>query len=129
MLALLLSLLIATPVHAETLTSPVHVEAAHTPPIEVAVSLREKVELAFPDDPLMWKIIKCESKFRQFDSKGNPLRSRTNDYGIAQIHATWIPVAKKMGLDIVHSADDNLLFAKHILKVQGHKAWTCSAMS
>lgn len=132
MLPLVLSLfLVATPVHAEELKPPVHVEAAHTPPIEVLIKItpqyrEQQVALAFADTPRMVSVARCESRFHQFNSDGTPLHSKTDDWGLLQIHGTWIPLSKKMGLDIKHSAEDNIEFAKYILKTQGIKAWSCS---
>lgn len=89
--------------------------------------LREReVALAFPNTPEMVSIARCESGFHQFDKNGNPLLSRTGDYGILQVNRIWIPLAKKMGLDIVHSAEDNITMSAYILRTQGIKSWTCS---
>ncbi len=92
----------------------------------VPLTIKEKVRRAFPEEPRMVKIVQCESKFRQFDSRGNTLRSVTSDYGIMQIHLPiWGKKAKQLGLDIMGSIDDNIAMGRHIYEVQGIKAWAC----
>lgn len=79
-------------------------------------------------DPRLYKIFKCESGLRQFDSSGNPLMSPTHDVGISQINQTHWDEAKKLGLDIFNSTEDNIKMAKIILQQQGYSAWTCSRL-
>jgi transglycosylase-like protein with SLT domain len=69
-------------------------------------------------------IAQHESGIRQFDAKGRPIWSKTNDVGIFQLHKSWIPVAKKEGLDIVNSAEDNVQFAIELYNKDGGKPWT-----
>lgn len=84
------------------------------------------IEETFPNDPRMVAVLKCESNHRQFDSNGSPLRSPTNDWGIAQINEkVWDAKAKEMGLDYKHSMEDNLKMARYVYDVQGIRAWMC----
>ena len=80
------------------------------------------------DDPLLWRILKCESGHRQFDKYGKPLISPTSDVGLMQINQVHWTEAKKLGLDIFNSVDDNITMGKLILKRQGYKAWTCYSL-
>lgn len=73
----------------------------------------------------MLDTIACESGFRQFDNDGRILRSKTDDVGITQINVdTWGLKAKELGLDI-YTPLGNVQMAKHILNIQGKKAWVC----
>jgi hypothetical protein len=85
------------------------------------------VHETFGDDAeVMWNIFRCESTHRQFEADGTPRRSPTNDYGFAQINRkTWDSTAKQLGLDYMHSFEDNIKMAKHIYDVQGKTAWVC----
>jgi len=76
------------------------------------------------DPQIMVKIVNCESRFRQFDSKGNPLRSPTSDIGLMQINQVHWKRAKKLGLDIFNSTKDNVEMGKIIYKEQGFEAWS-----
>jgi len=88
-------------------------------------SLRSLVQKEFPDVPEMVNIIECESGFRQFDSEGKPLASKTGDYGIAQINEVHLKQAEKLGLDVLHSVEDNLKMARILYEIQGLNAWVC----
>lgn len=93
---------------------------------EAQLATKGKVALLFPDEPRMLAVIQCESKFRQFTADGTPLYSHTNDVGVAQINIpTWGAEAKRLGLDIYNSEDDNLTMARIVLQKQGITAWTC----
>jgi len=69
-------------------------------------------------------IVQHESQGRQFNKDGSPLKSPTNDYGVMQIHDSWIPVAKSMGLDIVNNEKDNITFGIWLANTHGLKQWT-----
>lgn len=78
--------------------------------------------------PIMHKILQCESGMRQYDSKGNPLMSKTDDVGIAQIHigkyANWAKKSIELGYDLTKT-EDNIVMAYYIWNKQGFKAWSC----
>lgn len=65
-----------------------------------------------------------ESGGVQFTASGAPLMSPTHDYGIMQINKAWIPTAKKMGLDVVNSASDNVEFGIWLYTTLGPTQWT-----
>jgi hypothetical protein len=65
-----------------------------------------------------------ESGIQQFRPNGSPKWSPTQDVGVMQIHYTWIPTAKKMGLDIVNSPQDNIEFGIWLANTHGLSQWT-----
>jgi hypothetical protein len=84
------------------------------------------VMAAFPNEPRMVAIFRCESGLKQFNDDGTPIRSHTNDWGIAQINEkTWDSTAQSLGLDYKYSLEDNLKMAQHVYRVQGITAWVC----
>ncbi len=89
------------------------------------MSMRDRIVQEFGTSSPMVDIVKCESRFRQFNEKGKPLMSPTSDVGIMQINQANWKQAKKLGLDIFNSVDDNIKMGRYILKTQGLKAWTC----
>ena len=88
------------------------------------VQISKKVETILGKE--LVAIAYCESKFKQFNSKGEPLISRTSDVGVMQINQVHWKRAKSLGLDIFYSTNDNIIMGKIILDEQGKKAWTCS---
>jgi len=84
---------------------------------------REKIALAFPEEPRMVNVAYCESRHKQFDKRGKTLMSETSDVGILQINQVHWPQAKKLGLDIFNSEDDNIKMGRIIYDMQGIKAW------
>lgn len=83
-------------------------------------------EVFGPEMPHFYQIIKCESTFRQWERDGLPLISYTTDIGISQINLwTWGSEARKLGLDIFNSWQDNIKMAHYIYGKQGFKAWVC----
>lgn len=91
------------------------------------MSDEELVYIIFEEDAdLMWRISKCESGQRQFDSNGNVIKSPTGDYGLFQINdRSWSLKAKELGLDYKNNSLHNILMAKYIKEVQGVNAWAC----
>ena len=70
-------------------------------------------------------IVNAESGNRQFTLDGSPLISPTGDIGAMQLNmATWLPLSKKMGLDILHSEKDNLTFGIYLYQKYGPTIWT-----
>lgn len=96
-------------------------------------SIRDKVADTFPDEPKMLPVVGCESDFRQFDSRGKPLMSGTSDVGVMQINKIHWKEAKRLGLDIFYSVDDNIAMGRIIYDTKkkngdivGLTAWTCN---
>jgi len=88
-----------------------------------------KVATAYGQNPkTAIAIIKCESKIRQFDKKGNVLRGEVNplDVGLFQINEKYhLADSEKMGIDI-HSTRGNIVFGVWLMKKQGTTPWNWS---
>lgn len=90
-------------------------------------ALKTLVSREFADIPAMVSIAGCESAYRQYDASGAPLISKTDDVGVMQINIpSWAADAKARGLDIYHSAEDNIKEARIVYEKQGIGAWTCA---
>ena len=88
----------------------------------------EIVKDYFADAPIMVEIARCESTFRQTNSKGEVLRGIANsrDVGVMQINERYHgKTAEKMDVDI-YSIDGNLEYARHLYEKQGTKPWKAS---
>jgi len=98
------------------------------PSIGFAADLPNLIRAVFPEDPNRFVAIAiCESSLEQNkDGKvvENPV---TKDYGLFQIHYTWIPTAESMGLNIEGSVYDNIEFARYLYDTYGIKPWSSSA--
>ncbi|MBI5133783.1 MAG: hypothetical protein HZA81_00105 [Candidatus Taylorbacteria bacterium] len=93
------------------------------------VSVEAYVREYFKDAPILAEIARCESTFRQFDSKGNVIRGKVNsgDIGIMQINKYYHEEsAEKLGYDI-YSIDGNLGFAKWLYGKYGDAPWVHSS--
>ncbi|MEK7551932.1 MAG: hypothetical protein AAB534_00800 [Patescibacteria group bacterium] len=91
-------------------------------------STEEIVKNYFADAPIMVEIARCESTFRQINSKGEVLRGVVNsrDVGVMQINERFHgDTAEKMNVDI-YSIDGNLEYARHLYEKQGTKPWKAS---
>ena len=91
------------------------------PQIETAVTLEQYVQNYFAETPVLAKISKCESNYRQFDDQGNILRGEitTDDVGLMQINEFFhAKIAKDMNLDL-HTIDGNLAYAKYLYEKKG----------
>ncbi len=130
---LLLSLLIASTVHGESaqVIEPVATSikvalvATSTDPAPITSNegIEKLIKKEFAKTPKMIAIVRCESRFRQYNKWGTPLTSHTNDVGVMQINKVHWVRAKKLGLDIHNSVYDNIAMGKIILKEQGMGAW------
>lgn len=108
----------------------------HTMPLKASILpipmskdiIRNMVADEFKDVPRMLDVIQCESGFRQFDSSGKTLKSNTSDYGTMQINQVHLQEAKRLGLDIFNSVEDNIKMGRIIYESQGLHAWTCNKM-
>jgi hypothetical protein len=92
-------------------------------------TIRAILEREFVEDPRLVDVARCESRFRQWDSQGNPLRGEINpkDVGVMQINEKyWLAESIKLGHDI-YTLEGNIEMAKHILKTQGITAWSWSS--
>lgn len=95
----------------------------------ITVSVEAYVRDYFKDTPLLAEISRCESTFRQYDSKGKVLRGKVNgdDVGVMQINTHYHGEdAEKLGFDI-YSLDGNLGYAKWLYNKYGDKPWVHSS--
>lgn len=135
---ILLSFLVWHRVASARGVKPVEPAATSTPEVLVATStatttpdysqnegIKALIEKEFALYPKLIKVVKCESRYRQFNEKKNyiPLVSKTSDVGVMQVNQIHWPRAKKLGLDIFNSVEDNIAMGKIILKEQGLGAW------
>lgn len=96
---------------------------AHSP---VSPEVVEKVvRTKFASAPVMIKIARCESTFRQYESDGSLLYNKegSSAVGVMQIMSSvHMSDAKRLGHDIT-TLDGNLDFALHLYKTQGTRPW------
>ncbi len=93
------------------------------------VSIEGYVRDYFKNNPILAEISKCESTFRQFDSKGNVIRGIENpdDVGLMQINLFYHgDTAKKLGYDL-YTVDGNLGFAQWLYEKYGSSPWVHSS--
>lgn len=122
-----------TTVAAVAIESTPIVEAASITQIPTEVtaqpiaSVEQYVNTYFADTPILAKVAKCESRFRQYDSKGNPMRGMVReDVGVMQINEYYHKdTADKLGLDI-HTLDGNIAYAKYLYDKEGTAPWSAS---
>lgn len=82
----------------------------------------------FADAPLMVEIARCESKFRQYDAKGNVLQGIqvSEDTGVLQVNKTYhLKRAIKLGYDIDTLAG-NMGYSRLLQSEQGYWPWVSS---
>lgn len=92
---------------------------------EIATTTNPQQIMEVFGDKRMVAVLKCESGFKQFNASGSPLMSHTSDVGVAQINKVHWQEAKRLGLDIHNSVEDNLKMAKIIYDKESIKAWVC----
>ncbi len=94
-----------------------------------SVSVEGYVRDYFKATPILAEISKCESTFRQFDSKGRVVRGIENpdDIGLMQINLFYHgETAEKLGYD-VFTIDGNLGYAKYLYSKYGDAPWVHSS--
>ena len=114
---------------AESINDAVAAPEAKTVKLDRNAEIESKVRLYFKDTPIMAEIVKCESRFRQFNADGTDLRGIANsqDIGIAQVNEYYhAKRAKKLGMDI-YSAEGNMAYAKLLYEEEGTAPWISSA--
>ena len=94
-----------------------------------SVSVEAYVRDYFANDPILAEIAKCESTFKQFDSKGRVIKGKVNsgDIGIMQINKYYHEdEAIKQGFDI-YTIDGNLGYAKWLYGKYSDAPWVHSS--
>lgn len=92
------------------------------------LTTQEKVYNYFEDTPILYHVAKCESRWRQYDKQGNPLRGNVDrrDVGVMQINEYYhLKQAQKLGFNI-YTLEGNVAYAKYLYKNQGLKPWYAS---
>jgi hypothetical protein len=113
---------------AKASTSPKKVTSADYGPLTDSKNVERFVNDYFADIPIMAKVAKCESRYRQYKN-GEVLQGEQNslDRGVMQINLYYHgQTAAEMGLDI-HDIDDNVAYARYLYEKQGVKPWISSS--
>lgn len=108
---------------------PKEVRAEDYQPITDSKNVEEFINDYFADIPILTKIAKCESQFRQLNSKGKILKGEKNQYdrGVMQINILYhAETAEGLGLDL-NIIDDNVAYARYLYEKQGAKPWMSSS--
>lgn len=95
---------------------------------EEPVTLEQYVQEYFAETPVLAKIAKCESHYRQFDTDGQVLRGKVSpdDVGLMQINEHFHEArADKLALDL-ETIEGNLAYAKYLYEKEGTKPWNAS---
>lgn len=110
-------------------STPVTLAATQSVTMPASQSVEEYVREYFKDAPVMIDIARCESKFRQFDSKGNILRNEQGSSAVgvfqimASIHAS--SADKNLGLNI-YDLEGNAAYARYLYEKNGTRDWNAS---
>ena len=94
----------------------------------IVISVGEYVKKYYAENPILAKIAKCESHYRQFDKDGKVLRGEEvyEDVGVMQINETYHATkAKELGYNI-YSLDGNLAFGQYLYDMEGTQPWSAS---
>jgi hypothetical protein len=97
-------------------------------PVIFAATVEDVVEDYFKDIPILVKVAKCESRFRQVDENGDVLRGVKNsfDVGVMQINERYhLERSEKMNLNI-YSLAGNLEYARALYNDSGTAPWSSS---
>ncbi len=93
-----------------------------------AKSIEETVREYYKDIPIMIEIARCESKFRQFNADGTPLRGGWGGgmIGVFQFfERVHVNTALSLGFDLT-TLEGNLGYAKHVHSTSGTTPWNSS---
>ena len=96
--------------------------------VENPITLEHYVKDYFAETPVLAKIAKCESRFRQVGSDGKILRGEVNksDLGLMQVNAYYHGErALDLGFDL-ETVNGNLAYAKYLYDKEGTKPWSAS---
>lgn len=128
MLGLFLTLLPALATTTIPYTTPVVIMQS----VEVKTEVTEKEiiinkikEVFGKDADIAIKVATCESSLRQFDDKGQVVKSKTGDSGLFQINQVHKKQLDEMKLD-PDKLEDNIKYAKHLFDRNGLRDWSMS---
>lgn len=91
-------------------------------------TVEDVVKDYFKDIPVLAKVAKCESEFRQVDENGDVLRGVANqfDVGVMQINEKYhLERSEKMNINI-YSLGGNLEYARALYEESGVAPWSSS---
>ncbi|MDP3874971.1 MAG: hypothetical protein Q8Q22_00405 [bacterium] len=109
--------------------TPREVKAEDYQPITDSKNVEKFINDYFVDIPVLAKIAKCESRYRQFNSEGDVLKGEKNRYdrGVMQINILYhAETAEGLGLNI-QNLDDNVAYARYLYEKEGAKPWMSSS--
>ena len=122
-----------SPVSTTTPVTPAMVQTVEEKKDSDTIKTRKEVEAYvkeyFKDVPIMAEIARCESEFRQTDSKGNLIRGKVDsaDVGVMQINERY-HLKQASALDInIHTLEGNLAYARELYEKQGVYPWMASS--
>lgn len=113
---------------AETKAQPKKIVSEDYQPITDSKNVERFINDYFADIPIMAKIAKCESRYRQYKN-GEVLQGEQNslDRGVMQINLYYHEkTAAELELDL-HDIDDNVAYARYLYEKQGVKPWMSSS--
>jgi len=105
------------------------VNVADYEPITDSKNVEKYVNDYFAGTPILADIAGCESRYRQFNKNGDPLRGEKNrfDVGVMQINELYhAEKALELELDI-YSIEGNVAYAKYLYEKSGAKPWMSSS--
>lgn len=96
------------------------------PIITTVAESEAAVRAYFIDIPEMISIAECESRFRQFNNDGTPLKGSGRYIGVFQIDEN-IHAQVALGMDMdIFTLEGNLAYARHLFELLNIKPWpTC----
>ena len=97
--------------------------------IEKPITLESYVREYFKETPILAEVARCESTFRQFNTKGEVIRGMVNksDLGLMQVNEYYHgKKADELGFDL-ETIDGNLAYAKYLYDKEGLAPWSASA--
>lgn len=108
--------------------SPEYASARTQSPVN-APTVEQTVREKFLDVPILIKIARCESRFRQYNTDGSPLYNErgSSAVGVMQIMSSvHNKSARSLGYDIT-TTEGNLAYARHLYEKEGTQPWQASA--
>lgn len=116
-----IGILISFALHVEA--KPIVYEAEQEEPKEVLIQIEteeQKIERLvreeFVDAPIMVKVARCESQFKNVPGKSS------NDFGPFQVNYVHLKTLAAMGLDR-EKVEDNIKYARYLYNKNGLKDW------
>lgn len=95
---------------------------------ETVGDIKQLIRETFPEESeRAVAVALCESGVEQFRDDGEPVQGPTQDFGLFQIHIpTHGPRLEQLGLDVKHSIEDNIAYARLLYDSEGWQPWTAS---